>query len=481
MRRALRRVELACLPLLLAALALHAVEAEPLRPSVKASIAKGEVDRALAMAREGVEQRPGEAQAWADLAAARYRAADFEGCEVAAEKALGLDEKNADARVARARARFTRGAGAAAVEDLRRAHEFEPRHALALRLLAGGADFNADRARVRELAGEFLKLDAPKDDLFANHLRQGLALLDALGEEPVNVYPLREQVPERLSLPMRNLPGGPSIELKGPAGARVTFLLDTGEESLTLRAETARRLGAKLLSEMPAATATGIASMKQALVPSLAAGEWTVRNVLASIGSQDIVGPAFFEGFRVKLDFPKGEAVLARQDPGAAPNADDLARAPEGFRRFRFRRLGGLVCVPLASPGLTSPPERPAWGVLDTGCEPTCVLFPGYVGGLKAAHGRPPLALPIPGGLGGAAAGSGGGDARVLPEFQLAWLQQIQDASPALCSASVASINKVLEVELAGVIGWPLIGRAFRSIEIDFERCVLTVEPRARR
>jgi hypothetical protein len=172
--------------------------------------------------------------------------------------------------------------------------------------------------------------------------------------------------------------------------------------------------------------------------------------------------------------------VLTRQKEDLEPGPADLKGAPPDHRRARFRRLGGMVWVRVTTP---NPPrsleERPAWGLLDTGCEPVAVLTPRYLRALKSERGKGPLALPIRTSLGGAAREHGAASVmKVLPQFRFDMLGCTVTADGALSAASIAAICKMVETELDVVVGWPAIRECFRSVEIDYERCVLTVEPR---
>lgn len=425
--------------------------------------------------------RPADAQTWADLAAALFRSGDFEGAERAARRALTINSGNADAFVALGRALATQGAGKDARTQYQSALTHSPQHPAALRLLAAALDLNDERPRVLELARAYLALERSGPPVFAEHLQGAVKLIEALGDTRVNVSPPEAERPDRVVAPLA-LAEGLRVELQQPNGKPFSCLLDTGEESLTLTAATAEALGAKPVGALLNATATGLAEMRTVLVPELRMGAWKLSNVLASIGQHDIAGPALFGGYRVKLDWVRRELTLTRQprEAKAGPESDpgDLA-LPAGFRAFRFRRLGGIVCVPLEAPeGPAALRARPAWGILDSGCEPSAVLFPRFFDALKSTPGGAPLALPVPNALEGAAETRADGVTLVVPNVRLSFLGQTRNASMAYVSAEVAAINRVVEAELDAILGWPLIYGSFKSLELDFERCVLVVEPR---
>jgi hypothetical protein len=345
--------------------------------------------------------------------------------------------------------------------------------------MAGKVDLNSDRNEAIRLTRRFVELNPPDQALFAEHARQMLAILQAVGDLEISKRPPFDQLPERIELPLRIDTQGVSIELQvGPEKRR--FTLDTGEESMTIRAETAKVLGCRSLAALPAVTATGLGRLPIVLAPRLEAGAFRVENLLVALGTVDVVGPSFFNGYTVLMDFDRRTLVLNRQQPQTAPGPKDLLGAPKGFSRYRFRRLGNLIWVPIACPQAPAALKaRPAWGIIDTGCQYPAAVTMRYLDALRSERGKGPLALPFRGELGGAADDHGKQVVfYALKDFNLEFLGVKLNADGSAATALFGEISKVTEAEMDLLIGWSLIHRSFKSMEIDFQRCLLTVEPR---
>jgi hypothetical protein len=346
-------------------------------------------------------------------------------------------------------------------------------------LLAGRLDLNAERSRAIELTQRFLELNPKGQDLFLEHSRLMLKILAALGETPLAQRPPFAERSARIMLPLRASEKGLAVELE-IAGAKRLCELDTGEESMTVTTETAKALGLKALAHLPAVTATGIERMPIVLVPKIEAGGFRISNVLASVGVRDLIGPGFFEGYRVRMDFQNRQLVLTRQEQDAAPGPKDLLGAPEGFERLRCRVLGKLIWIPISSPAAPPPLKaRPAWGILDSGCEYPVGLTPRYLEALRCVRGQGPLALPIRAPLGGAAREEGEVEVLwTLPEFTLGFLGTEVPADGSVAAKSFGLVARSTEAEFDALLGWPVIRQAVRSLEVDFQRGVLTYEPK---
>ena len=497
---AMRRLAVALFVTMLCVLCndnLHAGETVVIKPRVAAAaiqpLVRSRVElhmawdkplAALAVALETLAREPESADAWGMAAAAFFRNADFDAAESAAQHALKLDPSQPDAHVALARCFDTRGFDEKERAHLEAAVQADAGHPTALRQLAGALDHNKERARAIELCKRYAtsKDLGPRGELFTRYALQLLKLFDALKETELSLLPPETERAERATTALSMAGDAPSIELD-LNGVRKRFLFDTGEESLTLTLETAKACGAKHVGELSSATATGIATMKVVLVPEIKLGEFRVRNVLAGVGTSDIVGPPIFKNCRVKMDFGKGEAVLTNQLSDAKPTPQDLelqAGDTPGVRRVRFRRHGGMVWVAVKTPKEAAPlTRRSAWGFLDTGCAPQALLFPRYLEALKSEPGKGPLALPFKTSLEGAV---GEGDTqfmRVLPEFTLNFLGVEVNVDEALSTDALLSVSATCECELDVIVGWPPLRRAFKSIEIDYMRCVLVLVPRS--
>jgi len=434
---------------------------------------------ALSEAMQSVARAPHHAPAQAALANALFRNGDFEGAERAAREALLIDPEEADALVVLARCLQTSGRFAAAAEHLKQAADAAPRHPVALRLLAGCMDLNTNRGKAVALTQRFVELNPPEQKLFVDHARQMLKLIKALGSLALSEQPPWDNRPAQLEIPMRLTGQGLFIELMA-GDMKQRFLLDTGEESITVRSETAKALGLKSLASLPAVTASGVGQMPIALAPKIQVGGFHVKNVLVSMGAVDVVGPAFFAGYIASLDFQNRRLVLKRQAREASPGPKDLIAAPKGFKRFRFRRLGNLIWVPISSPGEpTALSNRPAWGVFDTGCQYPAAVTLRYLEALRSEPGKGPLALPFRAEVGGAAGGTGRSVVfYALKDFDLVFLGARLSADGSAATKSFGEISKTTEAAMDLMIGWPLIHRAFKSVEIDYQRCILTVQPR---
>jgi hypothetical protein len=454
-------------------------EEPPVRATVRLWLDTEHPLPALAAASAALAHEPRSAAAWAALAGALFRNADFDAAEAAARRALALDPDDPDALVALARCLETLAQHAGAREQLEKAVRIEPRHAAALRLLAGKLDLNADRARALELTRRFLEARPPGQELFLEHAALILKILAALGDTPLAQRPPHAERPERIALPLRVTEQGLAVELE-IGGLKRLCGLDTGEESLTVTAETAKALGLKALAALPAVTATGIERMQIVLVPKIEAGGFRVSNVLSAVGVRDLVGPGFFDGCRVKLDFFARQLVLTRQEPDAAPDPKDLLGAPEGAERCRFRALGKLIWAPVSCPDAPAPLRaRLAWGVLDSGCEYPAGVTPRYLEALRCVKGRGPIALPFRAELGGAAKEEGATEVLwALPDFALGFLGAEVKADGAVAAGPFAAVAKSCEAEPDVLIGWPAMRQALKSLEVDFQRGVLTYELR---
>ena len=470
-----------------AALAALEPHAPPVRELVRACLAEDQPLAALAAATAAVAHAPRSAAAHAALAGALFRNADFEGAELAARRALALDGQEPDAHVALARCLETQGEKVEAERHLALVLQSDPRHATALRLMTGMLDINSERPQAIEMNRRFVALGPPGANgrLFTHHARRVTALLETLGATQLDVQPPWGERPQEIVLPLTVTEDGLKVEIAfsgelGRPSVKRTCVFDTGEESITLRTETAEAFGAPKVGEIPSSTITGIEEMTLVRVPKLAAGSFALSNTLAGIGSSDIVGPGIFPGYRVKMDFMGRRLVLTRQPKDVQPGPEDLKDAPKGTRRLRVRCLGKLVWFPVHTLNEAGPlKRRPAWGFLDTGCDPPALLLPRYLQALKSEAGKGPLALPFRASLEGAARGEAVDQVlHVLPEFRLQLLGAEVSADRALVAASAASVSQATEAELDLIVGWPVIWRAFKSVEIDFERCVLTVEPR---
>ena len=454
-----------------------------IKPRVELHLAWDKPLAALAASAESLAREPESPHAWGMAAAALFRNADFDASESAAKHALKLDPNQPDAHVALARCFDTLGFDEKEREHLEAAARAEAEHPVALRQLSGALDHNKERARAIELCKKYSdsKDPGPRGELFTRNAKQMLKLFDALKDTELSLLPLEAERTARAATPLSLAGDEPSVELD-LGGVRKKFLFDTGEESLTITAETAKACGAKKVGELPASTATGIETMKVVLVPEVKLGAFRVRNVLAGVGSSDIVGPPIFKNCRVKMDFAKGEVVLTNQPAETRPAPQDLelqAGDPPGARRVRFRRHGGMVWIPVKTPGEAAPlARRIAWGFLDSGCAPPALLFPRYLEALKSEPGKGPLSLPLKTSLGGAAGEGIEQLMRVLPEFTLNFLGAEVRADKALSTDALLSVSAACECELDVIVGWPPIRRAFKSIEIDYARCVLVLEPK---
>ncbi|MBI3830939.1 MAG: aspartyl protease family protein [Planctomycetes bacterium] len=463
--------------------ALTATEASSVREAVRACLAWDRPLEALGAAAEAVARRPASSTAWAELAAALYRNSDFDGAESAARRALDLNGNDADARVALARCLDTKGEDEECLKHFEEAVRLDPLHPAALRLLAAKLDSTEDRTRVLELLKRFVDLKAPGPSgrMFTEHAQKSREMLKALGDTATEVEPEWEKRPESVSVRMEVTEDQPSVTVEF-GKIKSDCLFDTGEESLTLSEETVAAIGAKKVGQLPASTATGLEMMDVVLVPELKVGAFSIKNVIAGVGTGDIVGPSIFKSYRVKMDFQRKQLVLKRQPENTAPGGKDLEAAAgdaEGVRRMRFRRQGGLVWFPVAADGESAPLQRRgAWGFLDTGCQPTGLVFPRYLEALSSDPEKAPKTLPFRSALGGAARDGKEELMRLVPELKLRFLGCEMRAEKLISSDSLGSINQSTEAEADAIVGWPMILKTFKSLEIDFERCVLTCEPR---
>ncbi len=440
------------------------------------------IDQAVVQARQRIQAHKKDSNAWAYLARALYRSGNFTAAEDAATHALTLNALNADALVVQARCLNTRGQNHQAFEKLEKAVNVDPLNPLAVRTLAGALDLNDDRKRVLELTRRFLELNPSDQQLFVRYLSKMIKGVNALKNTQLRVQPAWEDRPDRIALPLILSSSGPKVRIQFAEGLFRWCLFDTGEESLTVSVQTALKAKAKKLATVPAATATGIEKMSLALLDRVKAGPFQIANQLAAVGKLDIIGPSIFRGYRVKMDFMKGRLVLSKQPKEVRPGPDknDLKNGADGLQRFRFRRLGNMIWLPIKT---AHRPEklkkRPAWGLLDSGCEPAGVLTPRYLNALRSGKDRKPLALPLRFSIGGAAGDQDESQLmQVLPQFRFSVLGNEVNADGSICAASITSICEILETELDLIIGWPVIKNHFRSVEIDFERCVLTIAPR---
>jgi hypothetical protein len=102
-----------------------------------------------------------------------------------------------------------------------------------------------------------------------------------------------------------------------------------------------------------------------------------------------------------------------------------------------------------------------------------------YLDELRGERGKGPLALPFRGEVGGAAEEQGKQVTfYALKDFGLEFLGTKLNADGSAATVSFGEISKVAEAEMDLLIGWSLIHRSFQSMEIDFQRCMLTVQPR---
>lgn len=473
----------ACLLTFTSVTAFPAAEAPTsLRAKARLLLARDKPLEALALASRAVADAPERAESWAALAGALFRNGDFEGAERAAQRALGLDAKDPDARVALARCLSTRGLDAEVRKALEAALEAAPEHTVALRLLAGQMDFNRERAEMLARMKRYVELAPHGERLFADHVRQTLKVLDAVGEKPLSVWPPEKELPERVELPLVLDNEGMKVELT-IGGAKRLCVFDTGEESVTVSRATLEALKLPALADVPYATATGMERLTAVCLPELAIGEGAsavrIASVLAYAGAADIVGPGVFGAYRVKMDFDRRKLLLAKQEAGAAPR-DELPEAPRGFERVHFRSLGRLVCAPFSVPGAPAAfGEHPAWAMLDSGCELPVVLMPRCLDALRSARRDWPQTITLRDRLAGAAPGEGKWQTmHVLPSFSAGVFGYAAKADGAVCAESVAEINKTLETELDAIAGWPVLRSLFKSIEIDFARNELLLEPR---
>lgn len=476
----------ACFLTLLSESATWAADAPlGLRAKARLLLAGDKPLEALALASRAVADGPERAEAWAVLAGALFRNGDFDGAERSARRALGLNARDPDACVALARCLFTRGLDMEACKRLETALEAAPEHTVALRLLAGQMDFNNERAAMLERMKRYVELAPPGERLFADHVRQTLKVLEAVGEKPLGVWPPEKELPERVELPLVLDGEGMKVEL-AIGGVKRLCVFDTGEESVTIARATLEALKLPALAEVPYATATGMERLTAVCLPELALGEGAssvrIASVLAYAGAADIVGPGIFGAYVVKMDFDRRRLVLTRQQAGAAPR-DELPEAPKGFERVRFRSLGRLVCAPFSVPGAPAAfCERPAWAMLDSGCELPAVLMPRCLEALRSARKDWPQTLTLRDRLAGAAPGEGKWQAmHVLPVFSAGVFGYAAKADGAVCAESVAEINRTLETELDAIAGWLLLRSLFKSVEIDFARNELLLEPRRAR
>jgi hypothetical protein len=449
------------------------------RETVRQQLAQDNFRAALDAARAAVKQSPRSADAWSALAGALFRSGDFDGAEDAARKSLELRPADPDALVALARVLATQGEHAQARRELEAAIQADPVHPAALRLLAGCMDTNLERKKAADLARRFVELNPPGQELFVEHSRRFLRVLDTLRDVRLNEMPRWEDRAERIVLPLRVGADGLSLTL-ALAGQQRRFQLDTAEEGLTVSAETVRTLGLKSIGELPGVAATGLAPMGVVVVPDLEAAACRVRNVLAGVGASDLVGPGLFSGYRVKLDLAAGQLVLTRQPRDAAPHPKDIIAAPSGTTRFRFRALGKLIWTPVSFPRRPAAfKDRPAWGMLDTACEPPAALTPRCLEALRAGGTEGPQAIPLQSTLAGSAGQASTPQLLwVLPELSVTVLGAAVRADGALAGRTFGEISRVVEAEMDLIVGWPVLHRVCKSLEIDFEKCVLTVEHR---
>ncbi|MCW8131624.1 MAG: tetratricopeptide repeat protein [Planctomycetota bacterium] len=458
--------------------------AQQLRDEVRVCMAWDQPLAALAASAEAVAREPDSAGAWSQLAVALFRNADMEGAEAAARRALKLNHNDPDGHVVLARCLDTKGENDAALEHLEEAVRLDPFHPAALRLLSSQLDHNEDRARIVELSQRYveLKLPGPSGHMFTQNAQKSMEVLKALGETATDVQPDLDKRPASVTVKMDVDEDQPTVQVDFSNGVKSGCLFDTGEESITLSPETVAAIGAKKIGALPAATATGLEMMDVVLVPELKVGGFVVRNSIAGVGTGDIIGPSVFHGYRVKMDFARRQLVLTRQPEDCEPSEDDLnprAGDAPGLRRVRFRRHGGLIWIPIQTPDEAAPLKaRGAWGFLDTGCQPPGLLMPRYLQALKSEPGKGPLTLPFRSSLGGAARDGKEEVMRLLPEFRVGLLGGEVRADKAISSESLSTISQSIEAELDMIVGWPMILKSQRAIEVDFERCVLTLEPR---
>lgn len=455
-----------------------------LRDEVRICMAWDKPLPALAAAAEAVAREPEAAGSWSQLAVALFRNADFAGAEASARRALALNRNDADAHVVLARCLDTQGDDDGSVENLEEAVRLDPFHPAALRLLSAQLDTNEDRARIIELSQRFVELKSPgpSGHMFTQNAQKTMEVLKNLGETQVDVQPAWEQRPASVSVKMSVDEDQPAVEVDFGKGVKSECLFDTGEESITLSPETVQAIGAKKIGKLPAATATGLEMMDIVLVPELHIGGFVIRNSMAGIGTSDIIGPSVFKDYRVKMDFAKKQLVLTRQPENTEPSPKDLDAQPgdaPGVKRIRFCRQGGLIWFPISCTDCpVALKARGAWAFLDTGCQPPGLLMPRYLQALTSEEGKGPRTLPFRSSLGGAARDGQEEVMRLIPEFHLTMLGCDVHAQKALSSESLASIGQSVEAEIDMIVGWPLILKSLRSVEVDFDRSVLTVEPR---
>src|SRR5690606_12352579 len=97
-------------------------------------------------------------------------------------------------------------------------------------------------------------------------------LVEALGDRRLDQQPPAEARPAVVEAPLDVRSDGPFVAVTLGEGLARTMLLDTGEESITVSAGTAKALGLEALAEFPSVTAQGVTRMQIVLLPSLKVG-----------------------------------------------------------------------------------------------------------------------------------------------------------------------------------------------------------------
>jgi tetratricopeptide (TPR) repeat protein len=307
----------------------------------EAYLALGDPYAAAAEAERGVVAKPADARLWALLGLARHRLADVSGARLAMGRAIGLDEREADAHWGLGLLAIAQNRPREAVERVEHALALrrDPRYALSL---ARWAAVGGDYARAASALGRFLELG--RDDPRAEGYRNLRRFYDLLAEGPVAAVD-RRTTRVQLNFDLKAGDEIPYVPVRFGDGPPVYVLFDTGAERNVLDRAFAESIG--LTPILPGGRLHGVYRQSPggyAVVDRLAVGSIVVTRVPFAVGDfgslalraqgdhyiAGVINPSLlFRDFLVVLDYRHRRIELVRYGAGAE---EWLAR-PTSFRR----------------------------------------------------------------------------------------------------------------------------------------------------
>jgi predicted aspartyl protease len=403
-------------------------------PSVANLLLRDEIQQAEKI----LDSQPRTAQAVAFRGEIEFRKGHFEQAEALYREALKMDSKVARAHYGLARLAMAKVNNKAALQELTRAIELDPKEPLYHLYASEAWGINKNYGEQRKQLEEYLRLN-PDDEDRVTEAKAGLETLKAFASEDIGaVEAPSNPAPIRFRTSLNLIFASIKINGRGP----YEFALDTGATQTVVSEKLAKELGLEPITSTVVFGIGGAGKVDTKLykIKELMAGDVKVKNTpagtfndpLISQIADGILATSIFSDFNITVDYPANQLILARKRPQTPATAEIL---PVWF-------FSNLLLLPLDVNG-----KRGNF-IVDTGAV-TTVLSHSMAAQLGVNENTPGAKIDL------GIAGVGGFQGVVLKVPNVTFkTAKNSEMFPQVVAIDLKQISKMIGTEVAGVAGY---------------------------